>query len=739
MNNLFIIPCGGQSPMMGSSNGDNTLPLNLWTSDRSRPDWLRLELENLHGKLYRPVPKQFEDLLEIATYVYCADQATSRGGLDVDSFGGRWRRRFQFHIPVREPDLWNSAPVKRMLADTLGFLSDDIFEFTFTAAKHAPGMQYYLPGLKDELLRGEPQQVIMFSGGLDSLAGAVEEAVRYKRRLMLVNHRPTDKLNNVHRRLEALLAAKAGSFAPSHLHVRINKNSDLNKNYTQRTRSFLYVALGATVARMLGQQSVRFYENGVVSLNLPVCAQVLGSRATRTTHPRVLQDYGKLLTVIAGDSFTVENPFIWETKGEIIERILKADCSELIAETVSCAHTFSFSTEHPHCGTCSQCIDRRFGVVAAGAEGFDPASRYATDIFTGARPQEEDRMMMALYLERAKRVASIGTASELISLFPEVVRTLKYLGDAPLAAAEKVVDLHKRHGGEVKRVLEEMTKRYSATIVDRSMPKDCLMRIVYDSGPAESRPEPPKKVVNAQDGRVVEQQAERWEKEELANDAYRLRCGHKAWSLVFAGKRDVLIDERAVRLVEYLLKHPPDVPMHATELEQRVDGHPLLDGVGRIGQTEEYGHVPVAVGSVGDVIEEASGRKLAGKDTLPALRSKLAELKADIDNDLLPDEEREEARQELTTLLRAHSRGGKFADEASRSAERVRKQIKTFIKELQGAEKTRGKPNEVLRQFGKHLEEHLWIPSVGGPKRLGASGKPGCFTYEPPKGVRWRD
>ncbi len=34
---------------------------------------------HLHGKLYKPVPKQFEDLLEIATYVYCPDQATSRG------------------------------------------------------------------------------------------------------------------------------------------------------------------------------------------------------------------------------------------------------------------------------------------------------------------------------------------------------------------------------------------------------------------------------------------------------------------------------------------------------------------------------------------------------------------------------------------------------------------------------------------------------------------------------------
>ncbi|HMP83723.1 MAG TPA: 7-cyano-7-deazaguanine synthase [Verrucomicrobiota bacterium] len=739
MDNLFIIPCGGQSPVKGGLDGAVVLPLNLWTPQKSRPDYLRLELEDLHGKLFKPVPKQFEDLLEIATYVYCADQATSRGGLDVDTFGGRWRRRFQFHIPVREPDLWNSAEMQKALADTLGFLSDDVFEFTFTAAKHAPGMQHYLPGLKDDNFRGEPQQVVMFSGGLDSLSGAVEEAVRCKRRLMLVNHRPTDKLNNVHRRLEALLAEKAGNFAPTHLHVHINKNSHLNKNYTQRTRSFLYVAIGATVAQMLGQRNVRFYENGVVSLNLPVCAQVLGSRATRTTHPRVLQDYGNVLGLVAGEKFTVENPFIWETKGEIVERIVKADCAELIGHSVSCAHTFSFSNDHPHCGTCSQCIDRRFGVIAAGAEAFDPAAGYATDIFTGARPQEEDRMMMALYLERAKRVANIKGAAEIITLFPEVVRTLKFLGGSPLAAAEQVVALHKRHGAEVKRVLEEMLKRYSAKIVDRSIPKDCLLRIVYDSGPAEMRPEPAKKIQRAQETPLAEKQDERWEREELSKDTFRLAYGHKAWSLVFAGKRDVLIDERAVKLIEHLLKNPPDEPIHATELEKCVDGHPVLDGVGRIGQAEDFGHVPVALGSVGGVIEEASGRKLAGKNTLPALRAKVVELKAASEDELLPEEEREEARQELASLLKAQSRGGKFADAASRSAERVRKQIKTFIKEMKTAKGSRGQPNMVLQAFGKHLEDHLWLPSVGAKNRIGAAGRPGCFTYEPPKGVHWRD
>ena len=45
---------------------------------------------------------------------------------------------------------------------------------------------------------------------------------------------------------------------------------------------------------MQGFDLLRFYENGVVSMNLPMSAQVVGTRATRTTHPRVLAGFEQL-------------------------------------------------------------------------------------------------------------------------------------------------------------------------------------------------------------------------------------------------------------------------------------------------------------------------------------------------------------------------------------------------------------------------------------------------------------
>lgn len=110
--------------------------------------------------------------------------------------------------------------------------------------------------------------------------GAIEEVLTQKRRVVLVTHKSTPKLNNRHRNMETLLAAKAGDNAPHHISVRVHKTKGLNHEYTQRSRSFLYMSIGATIARMLRARSVRFYENGVISLNLPVCAQVAGGQAS---------------------------------------------------------------------------------------------------------------------------------------------------------------------------------------------------------------------------------------------------------------------------------------------------------------------------------------------------------------------------------------------------------------------------------------------------------------------------
>jgi hypothetical protein len=60
-----------------------------------------------------------------------------------------------------------------------------------------------------------------------------------------------------------------------HVPVLVTRQDALRvQEYTQRSRSFLYAALACVVARLFGRNRFRFFENGVVSINLPISEQV---------------------------------------------------------------------------------------------------------------------------------------------------------------------------------------------------------------------------------------------------------------------------------------------------------------------------------------------------------------------------------------------------------------------------------------------------------------------------------
>ncbi len=487
MQDKRYVLCGNASAKGISEDPSRDLRLRL--SGKAGHGNITLRIEDVHTKMFRGVPPLFHDLLEIATYVYSADQVVRRGADDVDSFGDGWRRDLHFVVPVRNPDFWNSAEVQETLCSTLGFLSDDQYEFDFVKLDQDHQFQEYLEFNDTQQMYGMPEQVVMFSGGLDSLAGAIDEVVNQKRRVLLVTHKSTSKLNKRHRVLEEMLAAKAGDNVPHRITVRVHKTKELNHEYTQRSRSFLYVSIGATIARMLNLKSVRFYENGVISLNLPVCAQVVGGRATRTTHPRVMKGFQDLLSLVAGEPFTVENPYIWKTKADVVKIITDAGCHDLIKHSMTCTHTWEMTNQHTHCGGCSQCIDRRFAILAAKADQHDPVEHYKVDVFTQSRDKGEDKIMAAAYLERANQVKNLTDVTQFVSSYPDVGRVLKYLNYSSAGqAAQRVFDLYKRHADEVTGALDELGRRYFTQIRERSLPGDCLLRTVYESASVNSVP-----------------------------------------------------------------------------------------------------------------------------------------------------------------------------------------------------------------------------------------------------------
>ena len=99
---------------------------------------ITLKLEDISKRLVKNVPDLLIDLIEIATYVYCADQTTSRGGECQSGMGVDWRREFRFVVPVRNPRLLGAGVDNEALCDALSFLTDDDYVFEFEKATNLP-------------------------------------------------------------------------------------------------------------------------------------------------------------------------------------------------------------------------------------------------------------------------------------------------------------------------------------------------------------------------------------------------------------------------------------------------------------------------------------------------------------------------------------------------------------------------------------------------------------------------
>lgn len=452
----------------------------------------RLHIEDIRGPLAKEVPDPLLDLLDVATYVYVADQAVPRGRPDDADLGARWRRRLFFRVPVRVPDLWAAEAVRRELEVTLGFLSDDEYHFEFEPLVGGPMMQRYLDFQGETPLHGAVDEVVMFSGGLDSLGGAIQEAVVDRRRVLLVNHRSTPKGTPRHERLLGMLRDKAGAARPEHVAVWANKDEGLGRSSEQRARSFLFAALGAVFAVQLDLPRFRFYENGVISLNLPISGQLVGARATRTTHPKALAGFERLFGLVCGRPVGIGNPFRWHTKADVARLVAAASCGDLIPHTVSCVHTWGQSARQPHCGRCSQCLDRRLAVLAAGCEAHEPAELYEAELFTGGWERADERHLVTAYFQAANEFERM-TPTDLVTRFGQVARALRHLGEDAETVLGRIHALHVRHGWEVCAVLDRATGQHSAALRRGELPAHCALRLVVDPGdpPAPDAPEEP--------------------------------------------------------------------------------------------------------------------------------------------------------------------------------------------------------------------------------------------------------
>lgn len=330
----------------------------------------------------RPLEAAHE-FLGLAAAVYCIDRVTPR---DAAS----WSRQLELVVPVSDPDRWGAGVSH--LETALRFLSGDQWHIKVKPTRAKPNEEPNVDAAVD--------LVCLFSGGLDSLTGAIQ-LLGDHRRLCLVGHYEGGLTPGVQVALSQELGAVYGASAlrlrQLFLRPAPQRPGQANplgsaRERSSRTRSLLFIAAGLAVASSNGSATpLVIPENGFIGVNVPLTLARTGSFSTRTTHPYFIASLSEFLTRI-GIANRLENPFRMMTKGELLAANAgNNQLQRLALQTISCAHPEAARwAKRPqgNCGYCFPCLIRRASMYKVG---WDLPADYAFDVVRDGRLMAGER------------------------------------------------------------------------------------------------------------------------------------------------------------------------------------------------------------------------------------------------------------------------------------------------------------------------------------------------------------
>lgn len=382
------------------------------------------------------------DLLVVAASVYVADTSVSR-----DSYEDGWTRRITVHVPVNDLEVWQAAADQ--LGKMLRFLTGDYWSIRF---RGRPEKFQKLIKNPEGLNLTDFDSVSLFSGGLDSLIGAID-LIAAGRKPLLVGHYWDGETSSAQNILRDELVKEFGNDAFRCLRARIGvERSDLvsaGSENSQRSRSFLFYSMAAMVADALGlTDNILIPENGLIALNVPMDPLRIGSSTTRTAHPHFISSMGELASMV-GMSTRFENPYRFKTKGEMVAECRNPKLLKRIApKSMSCSSPAKVRWMHAspqHCGHCLPCLIRRAS-LQRGLNGKDTTKYYLDDL--RAKTLDSKRA-------EGKDIRSLLYAVDTITRSPA---KLPYLvrkpGPLPPSELQDYANVYARGMDEVRALLE---------------------------------------------------------------------------------------------------------------------------------------------------------------------------------------------------------------------------------------------------------------------------------------------
>jgi hypothetical protein len=383
------------------------------------------------------------DLLIIATHVHAADTRISRQQESQDS----WTREIRLVVPVSNSELWYAAA--RTLTRTLDFLTGDRWTLGFRAR---PERFSDIVTPPNSLLQPTFDTLSLFSGGLDSLIGAID-LLAAGHTPLLISHAGEGATSDAQNALFEKLKHHYSAATFDRLRVWMAFPGGLVKDValesSTRARSFLFFALGAFVGTGLSSNFVlRVPENGLIALNVPLDPLRLGSNSTRTTHPFYMARWNELLAEL-GIHGRMENPYWDKTKGEMAVACRNpALLKSVAAASLSCSSPAKARWQGhgiEHCGYCLPCLIRRAALLEAWGPGHDETVYTVPDL--KVKPLDTRR-------STGEQVRSFQVAIERVRASPGVEKLLIH---KPGPLTDEVARLNQL-AGVYRRGLEEVAK-----------------------------------------------------------------------------------------------------------------------------------------------------------------------------------------------------------------------------------------------------------------------------------------
>ena len=378
------------------------------------------------------------DVLNVASAIYACDLAFKRGERE------EFLRQIDLTVPVTNRAVFEA--VVPQLRYALYRLSHDAWTIRFTHRRGHPSDQP-----PPEPVAGK---VLLFSGGLDSLAGAIHLAEAGER-VYLVSHVTANRVvADSQVSLVTYLTSRFGAaFSRTAFRVGgVSKPrrslpfpSDNEREETQRTRSFLFLALAGLVAKRMGVRDiVMIAENGQMAIHLPLTAARISAFSTHTAHPEFVHVMGEILSTLLDYPLRIENPFLYTTKAEVVARTVSSHATT-IPNAISCWKAARVPGQLNHCGFCVPCLSRRIAMEHHGHN----LAEYRRDLLAedvGALgPGDDGKRNLVELCEFITRFTDASSQAMIEDAFPDLIN--------PHIDAPRAVGMYRRFAREARGVL----------------------------------------------------------------------------------------------------------------------------------------------------------------------------------------------------------------------------------------------------------------------------------------------